>query len=295
MRKDKRHTFRLMELAGLAVLLAGLCSCEKETLPDNEKPALVVEGWIENNDFPVVIVTKTMPVNTEYQSMTNLEDYVVRWAKVTVSDGEQSEVLTGRYDDMFFPPYIYTTSRMKGEVGKTYSLKVEYEDACVTAKTTICEPPALEEFRVEKCQNSDTLYQITACFNDFPEQKNYYQFFTKVGENTAHYLVAFLGSVDDDALQDGKIAFPVYRGHMMNEDHYTPFFSKGEKVSVKFAQLDAEAFRFWQQYSQAEALNANMFLSVPAPLPSNINGGTGYWCGYGAVNAHFIIGDPACY
>ena len=274
----------------LWVAVAALCACEKESTLGEYQQTLVVEGWIENDDFPVVIVTKTMPVSSEFQYAGNLEDYLVRWAKVTVSDGETSVVLTGRYDEMYFPPYVYTTSRIRGEVGKTYYLTVEYEDFCATASTTVCEPPDVESFRVDKCADNDTLYQITARFRDRPQEKNYYQLFTKVGEKTRHYLGSFLGSIDDEGLKEGLTELPVYRGHMMDEEDYTPYFCKGEKVSVKFAQLDADAYRFWDQYTKSESLSSNMFLSVPASMPSNIKGGVGYWSGYGAVNAHFVVG-----
>ena len=273
-----------------ALITAGLCSCEKESMQEAYQQTLVVEGWIENDDFPVVILTKTLPVSREFQQVDNLEDYLVRWAKVTVSDGENSVVLTGRYDDMFYPPYVYTTSRIKGEVGKTYYLTVEVDNYYATAKTTICSPPDLDSYKVVKVTGNDTLYQITASFRDYPQEKNYYQFFTKVGENTGHYLSAFLGSIDDEQLQAELVEIPVYRGFMLSEKEYTPYFCKGEKVSVKFAQLDAEAFHFWDQYSKAESLSSNMFLSVSASLPSNIIGGVGYWSGFGAVNRHFIIG-----
>ena len=71
---------------------------------------IIVEGWIEEGGFPVVILSRSMPVSTDYQNVDSLSDFIVRWAKVTISDGSDSIVLTGKYDKGYFPPYIYTTS-----------------------------------------------------------------------------------------------------------------------------------------------------------------------------------------
>lgn len=42
------------------ILLSFLIACDADYLPD-QKPHLVVEGWIEDGDFPVVIVTQSIP------------------------------------------------------------------------------------------------------------------------------------------------------------------------------------------------------------------------------------------
>jgi len=277
----------------LSVTLLLTTACEKEDMLPNVQQAIVVEGWIENDDYPVVIVTKSLPVSKDFQNINKLEELLVRWAKVTVSDGTKSVVLTGRYDKMYYPPYVYTTSHLKGEIGKTYQLKVEYYDFLVTAVTTIPAPPVIDNYKVVKCADSDTLFQITACFKDNPREKNYYQFFTKVGTDTNHYIGSYLGSIDDNMIS-GAVEYPVYRGRTIKEyDSYTPYFSISEKVSVKFAQVDHASFRFWDAFTKSQSLNDNMFFSTSTSLPSNIHGGTGYWCGYGAINTHFVIADYA--
>ena len=118
----------------LALIIAAGCS-----FPDmyDYEPQIVVEGWIEDGGYPVVIVTSTVPVTGDYRYWDEMQDHIIRWAKVTVSDGEKDVVLTGKMDNDYFPPYVYTTSRLKGESGKTYTLTVEYSKRTVTARTTI--------------------------------------------------------------------------------------------------------------------------------------------------------------
>lgn len=245
--------------------------------------SLVVEGWIENGEFPVVIVTKTLPITTDYQSMADLSDYLVRWAKVTVSNGEKSVVLTGRYDESYYPPYVYTTSYLRGELGKSYSLTVEYENQTLTSTTTIPNTlPVLDRYKIEKCEGSESQYQIKACFYDNPNEKNYYLFFTQTGLESNHFLSSYLGAVDDNMIAD-YTEYPVYRGQRYDNTDYTPYFEKGEIVSVKLAQVDRSSFLFWDQYTKSQSLNTNMFLSTTTSLSSNISGGVGYWTGLASV------------
>lgn len=271
------------------IILLALVACTEEYNAETYIPKLVVEGWIENDGYPVVILTKELPVSSEFMNIDDLGDYILRWAKVTIFDGKDSVVLTGRYDSGYFPPYVYTTSNLKGIAGKTYTLTVEYRDEQVTACTTIPQQPPSCSYTIDKCENSDTLYQITANFTDRPNEKNYYQFFTRVGSQTKQYLASYLGSISDEVIGNDIVEVPVYRAHQLKNEDYTPYFSIGDTVSIKFAQVDEMSFRIWDNYTKTLSLSQNMFLSTFSNLPTNIVGGHGYWCGYGAVTKHFII------
>ena len=274
-------------LVGLVLLAA--CSHEPDYNEPGE-PCLTVEGWIEDGGFPVVILTRSLPVSSDFQYIDSLAGHIVRWARVTVSDGTDSVVLTGKYDDRYFPPYIYTTGRLRGKAGKTYTLTVEYRDLRATATTTIPRRPMGCDFRVERCDNADSLYQIRARLADFPDEKNYYQFFVRVGTRTRQYLACYLGSIDDEVLLP-ETELPVYRCHQLGEKAYTPYFFIDDTVSVKLAQIDQASYRYWDSYTKGLSLSANMFLSTGADIVSNITGGYGYWCGYGAITDHIVIRD----
>ena len=251
---------------------------------------LVVEGWIEDGGFPVVILTKTLPVSDRYQNVEEAEDFLVRWAKVSVSDGQDTVVLTGMVDQSYYPPYIYTTSKMRGVAGRRYHLLVEYDDVRASASTTVPAPVAVDSFRVEKEKGSDTLYQLKACFTDPVDQKNYYQFFTRVGTKSLQFVASYLGSIDD-AVLNGPTEVPVYRGHQLIGPDYTPYFSVNDSVAVKFAQVDETAFHFWDDYTKSQSLSGNMFLSSSTPIRTNVKGGIGCWYGCGSTTSYLIIRD----
>ena len=272
----------------IVFLATMLTSCDEDHLAVTQ-PQLVVEGWIEDGGYPVVIVTSSIPISEEYMPAETLSDYIVRWATVTVYCGEDSAVLTGKYDKGYFPPYIYTTSRMKGEQGKNYSLKVEYKDMVATATTTIPPRPDVMRFRLEKCEDSDTMYQVKAVFTDNKEEKNYYQLFSKVGAENKQYLASYLGSIDDDVLGD-TTEVAVYRGHeVLSTMEYTPYFRPNDTISVKLSQIDEASFHFWDDYIKILSLSHNPFMAPQRSIRYNIVNGSGYWCGMNSVKDYFVI------
>ncbi|MEG1728943.1 MAG: DUF4249 domain-containing protein [Bacteroidaceae bacterium] len=255
-----------------------LLSCDDEPFTTNED-LLVVEGWIEPGEFPIVLVTKNLSFSL---SGEDLKNKVVRWAKVTVSDGEKEIILTGFPNKNFNPPYMYTCSKMRGVVGHSYTLRVEYEDQVVTAKTTIPPPIPIDSFNVKKCTDSDTLYQIKAFFTDPLEEHNYYKFFTQVKKKESCFHSSFLGCFDDLSFEKSTVCASVYNGKYEKEEDFTPFFKIEDEVLIRFAQLNEPEYAFWSAYENAVNLSHDLFFPSHKSLPSNINGGIGFWCGYGS-------------
>ena len=271
-------------------LSALLLSCSGDYLPE-QNDELVVEGWIEDNGFPVVILTKNINISNKYQSLDSLSSRIVRWAKVTVSDGEKSVVLTGRYMKGYTQPDRYTTSHFRGDAGKTYLLTVEYGDFHATATTTIPNTQKIDELTVERCAQSDTLYQISLRYNDDEAEQNYYQIFTRVGgRDVRQYLAAYLGTIDNRVVKP-KTKIPVYRGRDINTLDYTPYHTINDTVAVKPAHSDSTSYNFWYDYTRNLTTAGNMFFATAASLRSNIIGGTGYWCGMGSDIKYVAIRD----
>ena len=112
-------------------------------------------------------------------------------------------------DSRYFPPFIYTGSRLRGEAGRKYILKVEYSGRTLTAETTIPEPVPIEDIGIETSEKSDTLYSVNITFRDDPGQKNYYKVFTRVTPGDTRYLPSFMGTISDETISSdhkGKIS-----------------------------------------------------------------------------------------
>lgn len=265
----------------LFVLLAFvLYSCSDDTEIATDTP-LVIEGYIEDGKFPVVSITKGVPISLEEQNIDMLEKYMVRWARVSVVNGNDTVILTGKYDKGFFPPYIYTTSWMRGKTGETYKLIVEYDGKRAEATTTIPSPPEVDRYIVERCQDYNYKFQIKAVIPKGKETK-YYQFFTTSSENERQFLASFLGSYCVES-GEGNLELPVYRGHSIQNRDYSPYFSMFDKVSVKCCRLDEYEFDYWKSYIEMQVFSGAGIFHVYKKLPSNITGGIGYWFGYGST------------
>lgn len=275
------HRFIRSLFTGILCLIL-LASCDDDNSSFSHTPEIVVEGWIENGGFPVVILTETVSLT---QGNQFFEKKVIRWAKVTISDGEKSVVLTGGYDARYYPPYTYTTTYMRGETGKKYTLEVKYNDYLATAETTIPSVATVDSVIASPCTDSNTLYQIKAYVNDNPEEKNYYRVFSQVLRKETCYFASIPGTIDDAVTGNrNPIEIPVYKGMRDTEkEKYSPFFTIGDEVMVKIAQIDSVSYNFWIDYENAvSSISNNMLFPSTKNLRSNISGGKGYWCGYGA-------------
>lgn len=268
-----------------------LAGCATDVVFSQDSPEIVVEGWIEDGGFPVVIVTTSVPVSTDYKDWDTLMDHLVRWAKVSISDGEKEVILTGKMDADYFPPYIYTTARMRGEAGKKYSLKVEYGGRTETAETTIPSKVPLEYVKV--LERTDG-YGIVAGLKDNTETKDYYKFFTMVEGVDSTYVSSFLGLVDDVVLGEEVTDIAVNSSFVSNFntiERSQVSYEEDDVVRVRFVTMDETSFNYWSDYDDVTILSTNPFFPVNKKIRSNISSGMGYWAGYGSTYYRVSIAD----
>ena len=257
-------------------------ACDTLEWPKRES-LLVVEGYIDDGGFPLVMLTTTVPVSMEPQHIDSLGDHLLRWAKVTVSDGEQEVVLTGMADRAFFPPFVYTTGRMRGRAGQSYTLRVDYEDYHATAVTTIPQVPTIDSLKVVTT-NIDSLYSVSVCLTTNPTTGNYYMTFVRMGRRGKQWLPAYLGLLNYDDVDSQTLEIPVNRPWLVTDTtEYTPFFQKKDSVMVKIAHIDEQAYLFWKDYENNINFARNPLLPYSSNIHSNIEGGIGCWYGCGAV------------
>lgn len=275
----------------IVFLLLHVLGCTTDDEVESQ-PQMVVEGWVDAGEFPVVILTSTLPVSEHRSDLSNLKEHILRWATVTVDDGERSVVLTGKVDEKYFPPYIYTTSEMRGRAGRTYRLTVEYKNFHAEAETYVPQPVALDSVRVLPCDD-DTLYQIKAWFRDNPAEKNYFKFFTCVGTTSRMWLSSYMQTLDDAMFSAGEeVCHTVFKGRIVtHRERYVPYFTSRDTLLVKFAQMDSVSFAFWNQMEHNMTLG-NSPLTASRRNPSfNVRGALGYWCGYGSSVWPVTISD----
>ena len=273
----------LIVCLALVALVSG-CNEEKTTLAEKR---LVVEGWIDSGEFPVVKLTRTMPLGVDHKvDIDKLSDYVERWAKVTISDGERSEVMVGRYDKNYFPPFVYTSYEMRGEVGKTYTITVETDNGeRATAQTTIPEPMLLRDVCSEPADGGDG-YLIYG----YTDERKKCKLFVKNYWEDKEFQSMSMGLYDSDMYTDeGKVT--VKNSLTAWTEEYTPYFKKGDTVIVKVAALDDKSYDFWRSYEDMSMLSRLPMVPMTSNLKSNVQGALGYWCGYGVSVYMVVVGQ----
>lgn len=247
------------------------------------KRQLVVDGWIENGGFAYVILT----YNSAYFS--NLDSAAFRTlvatrAKVTISNGTTSEILTGTRDTNYFPTYLYCSTEMKGEVGKTYGLTIVDDNDTVYAYSSIPHPVNIDSIWFEYNNQGDSMGIIKGTFTDNINEKNFYRVFTRIKPKNKIFIPALISNFDDKYFNGEKFTFDLERGP---ESYLKPleniYFKREDTITVKISSVDERSYQFWISY-QEEVLNSgNPFAASHNKVESNINGGLGIWCGYAST------------
>ena len=274
---------KILYLVFILFLIVSSVSCTREDYIKNieGESRVVVEGWIEQGDVPQVILSRSIPVNASIDSTTIL-NYFIRSAKVTVSDGLNEEVLSLKSDASRIPPYVYYGSKIIGKVGQSYSLKIEYLDQIIEAKTSIPNLVAIEKAEYRKKTQTDTIGYVYLDFIDPIVDKNYYQIATRVEGEELLFVPALYGNLNDVNFVSAAVSLQVSRGiYVLSKEKFKPHFVDGDLIYVKLRTMSKTGFDFWNSW-QNEIINGRSpIFPANTSLKSNIKGGLGIWEGYG--------------
>jgi hypothetical protein len=308
---------KINKLGILLLTILGLAACQKEFSPDLPEVAedIVVEGYIEagrDATPPYVILTKSLPF---FKELKNFGNVFVEGAEVWVSDGRDSARLTelcwknldptlkkqaaqffgidlDSVDTNFnFCVYLDFSQKIKGEIGKTYSLRIKTKEGKnLTASTTIPRSVTIDTMEFIKppgINQNDSMAQARATIRD-PKGVDFYRYFT--GINNGSY-VAGSNSVTDDAFFDGLMTkVNLLKSEPRNtttKPEEWGLFRRGDTVSIKFCTIDKAHFDFWTTL-EFNANNGGPFASYTR-VKHNIKGGIGIWGGYAATYYDVVV------
>lgn len=268
----------------LTVLVA---SCEKDITVDIPQPLpqVVVEGWISNDEYPTVILTRSSPYFAPVDTSAVINTIIYN-AQVMVSNGSLTDTLNLTYDPSYFPQILYRGSKFKGSIGGSYDLRIIADGKTITSTTTIPDTVPLDSIWFKFNGASDSLGFIWANLTDPTSTGQNYRWAAKrVGKDLRY--ISPLGSVTDDRFFNGQ-SFEFYynRGQLYNSDapddnnEEIGLFKQGDSVIVRFSTIDYNSFIYFQSY-ETEAFNDGNPFAAPSNVKTNINGGLGVWCGYG--------------
>lgn len=275
--------------------------CEKSIdfkLKD-EPASLVVEATIENDEWPVVLLSKSVGFFSQINADL-LENSFVHGADVYISDGtlthklKEYTVPVGLGLSVFY--YSIDSTQMntafKGELDHAYSLRVVSNGKEYTANTTI---PAITRkidslwWKPAPADPDTTKVVVLLKSTDKKGFGNYVRYFTK--RNSEPFYPPY-NSVYDDLFIDGStFELPLDMGVNRNDPikYEERYFRRGDTVTLKLCEIDKATFDFWRTMEYTYSSVGNPF-STPTKVLSNIsNNALGYFGGYAAQFRTLVI------
>lgn len=290
-----------MKTFALLFCVTCLLSCEKninfklKVVPD----VLVVDASIENNQPPIVVLSKSFAYFSKI-SPEVLDTSFVHDAMVTISNGTQTQQLkeyvvdsTGGYSVYYYSiDTADITSVFQGQLNTTYTLKVVREGNEYTAITTI---PSLSKkidslwWQPTPFADDSTEVDLFVRATDPPGLGNYIRYYTKT--NDGAYLPGEQ-SVFDDELIDGttydlKVQPGIDRNNPIAFDKI--FFHRGDTATLKLSNIDHATYQFWLTMEFAYQSIGNPFASPNKVLGNISNGALGAFCGYASDYKTIVI------
>lgn len=284
---------------GLFSLL--MTSCEKavDFKLEIQEPKLIVEATIENDQAPVVVLSRSLSFFSKIDPQL-LATSFVHDADVFVSNGtkthklkEYSYVISNGYQLYYYSiDSANLATAFAGELNKQYHLRIVSNGKEYTAATTIPNTTRrIDSIWWKKAPAIEDSAKVIAVVKatDVPGFGDYIRYFTKRNSEPMYPPIA---SVFDDLVIDGttyelELEPGVNRNAERDEDEH--FFNKGDTVTFKLSNIDKATFDFWRTVEYGYASVGNPF-STPVKVVSNISGGAlGYFGGYASQYRTLIV------
>ncbi|HRP88849.1 MAG TPA: DUF4249 domain-containing protein [Edaphocola sp.] len=291
-------------LLGLAVVF--FTSCEKEVsfdLPKDIAEKVVVEGSIELNQPPFVLLTKSFGFFSKLD-LSSLQNSFLSGAEIFVSDGSRNVQLKEYSIDTLgnkFNFYTIDTSKPAdlsfiGQVGTAYHLKIVYNNKTYEASTTIPQPVSFDSLWSEPfptpIPDHPEFRRVSASYTDPVTPGNRYRYFISV--NNGPFNASTFSTINDDIINGTHVTMNFYNvtSPMDTSSNLEKFaFLPGDSVVIKLSAIDKESYNFWETLEFSVGTTGNPF-STPIKVPSNIsNGALGVWTGYGSSYNKVFIKD----
>lgn len=174
-----------LSLISLFLILL-LASCESVSEPQLDTRPLVVEGWIETGANPIVTVAHALDLK---EGSVNIGDYVEKWCRVSIYDGDKRYLLTGKINNDYPTSFIYTSSQLRGQRGHSYRLLVESESDTVEAVSTIMPAASISSLKAEKVEGVEGAYTLKLFLNNI-DPDGMYKVFVRVMAEAKYFMAA---------------------------------------------------------------------------------------------------------
>jgi hypothetical protein len=302
----------IQKIAFLSLFIMGLNSCSKEVKIDipGFDEQIVIDGSIETGTPAIIFLSNSRDI----YAPTDINSYLsgfISGATVIVSDGTITDTLTeictdnlpagfeSIAEELFGIPIdslvnlhlcAYASINLsplefviKGEVGKTYTLKVIHENKTYTSTTKIENPKALDNLFWKEQPSLQGYGFSWAKLTDSPVMGDAYRWeVKKIGESS--FSKPFQPFYDDRFVNGLTFEFSVENPMSFQdetiENQFKGYYKQGDIIVVKFSTLGKREFQFFEKKYNQIYSGGNPF-ATPTNIPTNIEGGAlGVWAGF---------------
>jgi hypothetical protein len=297
----------------LFIFFSLFLSCSKEVKIDIPGFAsqLVVDGTIETNGNPLVLLSQSSNIYSETNLSSYLNNFITN-ADVKVVHGldtfnlspmnigdlplasqkKLAEMLEiGFGETILLPIKVYSNIELIATANSSYELIIDYNSKTYKSTTFIPLPSTLDNL-YWKPEISNPIYgKSWARLSDNSTQYDAYKWeVRRINKNSENEDLDLIFRKTNDAYFDDRfcngLSFdfsydnPLKRKDSTHLLEYKRYFRMGDSVVVKFSKMDLNTFTFFQKKEAQLSSNSSPFAS-PINIPSTISGGAlGIWAGF---------------
>ncbi len=260
----------------LIVSLFALMGCIREQeVDDSFRYRLVVDGRIEQGRGAVVMLSQCIPYESSYDKDT-YRKMAIWAAKVSIIQGDNREVLTSRSNSDYPTEFIYTGYSIKGEVGESYTIEIEYSGRSWRSECTIL--PAIELQNIRVVTEGEDMYSIRATLPATP-----YPCSIDCSINGSQYFAPTLLGTYGPSDSEREIVINRPTDKLIRKE-YNTLFSGEERVTLRVNTLSDFSYTYWRKWEDNFINSINPIFPSTSNLPTNISDdGLGIWSGYGTT------------
>jgi hypothetical protein len=271
---------KINRLILLSCILINSCQSEFNYDLKGYTQKIIVEGYISTNDYAKVYLSLNIPLSQKFDSLQMIKNFI-SVAKVSISDGVNTEILTGGYvDKKHYPPFYYATTDLKGKEGSTYNLTIEYAGYTLRSTTTIPYSDSVNYFTSTAINDSMRSLKMNINVNSI--NKGSYKVYTQKSIDNKYYPTPFL--FNPNLTQSGPVEYVINPKPAENAKSFkqSNLFKKDDEVKIQVNKIDSIATAFFRGISigSNNGLGSDIFIGQKDALISNISSpGFGIWYG----------------
>lgn len=254
------------------MILLLLFSCRKDVTVDlpNYQQKVVIEGSIETGSPAVVFLSYSVPYFGDFD-FKSPQNAFIKGAFVIVTDGTTIDTLQELDPSL---GYLYVGTKLIGQQGKTYILKVTIGNGSFSTSSTILDPVALDSVYFDPRNKTDIKDSLGFIGQKLKEPKgsgDCYRWLSKRLGRDQFYAAPFNSAFDDKFIDGQTFEFSYDRGRQpdpfidSSTDPERGYYKRGDTVVVKFCKIGRREYDFWVTYYQNKVSNGN-----PFSAPSNV-------------------------